>query len=283
MTDLIRTAPSRRRQGSVLARLRLAAPVALLLALLVGAYLAPLPYDPRVPDAGATLQAPSGAHWLGTDKFGLDVFSRLVASAGLDIPLAVGGMAVSLVVGVVLGLLASQRGRWGERIVRGLDVFQAFPLLILAIAVVALMGNKIQNVVIAIAIINVPRFIRLVRSEGLTIRESRYIEAAHAIGATPVQVMRRHMLPNMTGVILAQASLAVAHSIVVIASLSFLGIGINAADPSWGAMIQTGAQNLTTGQWWVALFPGLAVFVTVFAFNAISHQLQERYGRARQL
>jgi peptide/nickel transport system permease protein len=182
-----------------------------------------------------------------------------------------------------LGLLASQRGRWGERIVRGLDVFQAFPLLILAIAVVALMGNNIENVVIAIAIINVPRFIRLVRSEGLTIRESRYIEAAHAIGATPVQVMRRHMLPNMTGVILAQASLAVAHSIVVIASLSFLGIGINAADPSWGAMIQTGAQNMTTGQWWVALFPGLAVFVTVLAFNAISHQLQERYGRARQL
>ena len=267
----------------MLARLRLAAPVALLLALLVGAYLAPLPYDPRDPDAGATLQAPSGAHWLGTDKFGLDVFSRLVASAGLDIPLAVGGMAVSLVVGVVLGLLASQRGRWGERIVRGLDVFQAFPLLILAIAVVALMGNKIQNVVIAIAIINVPRFIRLVRSEGLTIRESRYIEAAHAIGATPAQVMRKHMLPNMTGVILAQASLAVAHSIVVIASLSFLGIGINSADPSWGAMIQTGAQNMTTGQWWVALFPGLAVFVTVLAFNAISHQLQERYGRARQL
>jgi peptide/nickel transport system permease protein len=283
MTDLTRTAPLRRRQRNVLARLRLVAPVAVLLALLVGAYLAPLPYDPRVPDPEATLQAPSGAHWLGTDKFGLDVFSRLIASAGLDIPLAVGGMAISLVIGVVLGLLASQRGRWGERIVRGLDVFQAFPLLILAIAVVALMGNNIENVVIAIAIINVPRFIRLVRSEGLTIRESRYIEAAHAIGATPVQVMRRHMLPNMTGVILAQASLAVAHSIVVIASLSFLGIGINAADPSWGAMIQTGAQNMTTGQWWVALFPGLAVFVTVMAFNAISHQLQERYGRARQL
>jgi peptide/nickel transport system permease protein len=283
MTDLTRTAPLRRRQRNVLARLRLVAPVAVLLALLVGAYLAPLPYDPRVPDPESTLQAPSGAHWLGTDKFGLDVFSRLIASAGLDIPLAVGGMAISLVIGVVLGLLASQRGRWGERIVRGLDVFQAFPLLILAIAVVALMGNNIENVVIAIAIINVPRFIRLVRSEGLTIRESRYIEAAHAIGATPVQVMRRHMLPNMTGVILAQASLAVAHSIVVIASLSFLGIGINAADPSWGAMIQTGAQNMTTGQWWVALFPGLAVFVTVMAFNAISHQLQERYGRARQL
>ena len=282
MTDMVRTT-SRGAMGRRLARLRRSLPVAVLVTLLAAAYLAPLPYDPRVPDAAATLMPPSRDHWMGTDKFGLDVFSRLVASAGVDIPLAMAGMAVSLVLGVLLGLLASQRGRWAERIVRVLDVFQAFPLLMLAIAVVALMGNKIQNVVIAIAIINVPRFIRLVRSEGLTIRESRYVEAAHAIGATPVQVMLRHMLPNMTGVILAQASLAVAHSIVVIASLSFLGIGMNAADPSWGAMIQTGAQNMTTGQWWVALFPGLAVFVTVLAFNSISDQLQERYGRARQL
>ena len=282
MTDMVRTT-SRGPRGRRLARLRRSLPVAVLVTLLAAAYLAPLPYDPRVPDAAATLMPPSRDHWMGTDKFGLDVFSRLVASAGVDIPLAMAGMALSLVLGVLLGLLASQRGRWAERIVRVLDVFQAFPLLMLAIAVVALMGNKIQNVVIAIAIINVPRFIRLVRSEGLTIRESRYVEAAHAIGATPVQVMLRHMLPNMTGVILAQASLAVAHAIVVIASLSFLGIGMNAADPSWGAMIQTGAQNMTTGQWWVALFPGLAVFVAVLAFNSISDQLQERYGRARQL
>ncbi|GAA1738232.1 ABC transporter permease [Luedemannella helvata] len=274
------TAPTaKKRRGR--RRLRLWVPVGVLTAMLAAAYFAPLPHDPTEPLAD-TLAAPDGDYWMGTDKFGIDVFSRLVASAGVDIPLAVSGMSISLVIGVLLGLAALHRGPWGERLVRALDVFQAFPLLILAVALVALMGNKIENVVIAIAIINVPRFVRLVRSEGLTIRESRYVEAAHAIGATGRRVMFRHVLPNMTGIILAQASLAVAHSIVVIASLSFLGIGINAADPSWGAMIQTGAQNITTGQWWVAVFPGLAIFLTVLCFNAISDQLQDSFGRARQ-
>ncbi|MFI7080416.1 ABC transporter permease [Micromonospora sp. NPDC049903] len=275
------TAPTTRKRPRGRRRWRLWVPGAVLTSMLAAAYLAPLPHDPAEPSTN-TLTAPDGEHWMGTDKFGLDVFSRLVASAGVDIPLALAGMLISLVIGVLLGLAALHRGPWGERVVRALDVFQAFPLLILAIALVALMGNNIENVVVAIAIINVPRFVRLVRSEGLTIRESRYIEAAHAIGATGPRVMFRHVLPNMTGIILAQASLAVAHSIVVIASLSFLGIGINAADASWGAMIQTGAQNMTTGQWWVSVFPGLAIFLTVLCFNAISDELQDTFGRARQ-
>ncbi|GHH69265.1 ABC transporter permease [Streptosporangium violaceochromogenes] len=270
--------PRKRRRAR---RLPLWVPAGVVVAMVTAAYTAPLPHDPRVPGA-APLAPPDGEHWMGTDKFGLDVFSRLVASAGVDIPLALSGMLISLVIGVLLGLVALHRGPWGERVVRALDVFQAFPLLILAIALVALMGNNIENVVAAIAIINIPRFVRLVRSEGLTIRESRYIEAAHAIGASGPRVMFRHVLPNMTGIILAQASLAVAHSIVVIASLSFLGIGINAADASWGAMIQTGAQNMTTGQWWVSVFPGLAIFLTVLCFNAISDALQDSFGRARQ-
>ncbi|MEU5552525.1 MULTISPECIES: ABC transporter permease [unclassified Micromonospora] len=275
------TAPTTKKRPRGHRRWRLWVPGTILTSMLAAAYLAPLPHDPAEPSTN-TLTAPDGEHWMGTDKFGLDVFSRLVASAGVDIPLALAGMLISLVIGVLLGLAALHRGPWGERVVRALDVFQAFPLLILAIALVALMGNNIENVVVAIAIINVPRFVRLVRSEGLTIRESRYIEAAHAIGATGPRVMFRHVLPNMTGIILAQASLAVAHSIVVIASLSFLGIGINAADASWGAMIQTGAQNMTTGQWWVSVFPGLAIFLTVLCFNAISDELQDTFGRARQ-
>ncbi|AYF26745.1 MULTISPECIES: ABC transporter permease [Micromonospora] len=275
------TAPKGRKPRRGRRRLRLWVPSGILAGMLAAAYLAPLPYDPAEP-LPDTLAAPDGEHWMGTDKFGIDVFSRLVASAGVDIPLALAGMLISLVVGVLLGLATLHRGPWGERVVRALDVFQAFPLLVLAIALVALMGNNIENVVVAIAIINVPRFVRLVRSEGLTIRESRYVEAAHAIGATGPRIMFRHLLPNMTGIILAQASLAVAHSIVVIASLSFLGIGINAADASWGAMIQTGAQNMTTGQWWVSVFPGLAIFLTVLCFNAISDELQDSFGRARQ-
>ncbi|MDZ7679781.1 MAG: ABC transporter permease [Acidimicrobiales bacterium] len=259
----------------------LVVPLGVIVVMVLAGFFAPLPHDPGSPDSSRVLEAPSADHWLGTDRFGLDVFSRLVASAALDVPLAVIGMFGSLVVGVPLGLAASRKGPWGERIVRALDVFQAFPLLILAIAIVGLMGNNLNNIVMAIAIINVPRFIRLVRSEGLSIRESRYIEAAHAIGAGDLRVMFRHLLPNMTGTILAQASLAVAHAVVVIAALSFLGIGITSSEASWGAMIQTGAQNMTTGQWWVSLFPGLAVFLTVFCFNGVADWLQAQFGRAK--
>jgi len=284
MTPETITAPKQPRSWRrIRARARWIIPTTALTVMVLAAFFAPLPFDPDTPAQGKTLVPPGSEHWLGTDKFGLDVFSRLIASAGLDIPLAITGLIVSLALGVPLGLLASQRGRWGESVVRVLDVFQAFPLLILAIAVVALMGNNIQNVVVAIAIINVPRFIRLVRSEGLTIRESRYFEAAEAIGVPNHRLMFKHMLPNMIGTILSQASLAVAHAIVVIASLSFLGIGINAADASWGAMIQTGAQSMTTGQWWASVFPGLAIFVTIMCFNSISHCLQENFGRAKQL
>ena len=257
--------------------------ISFVVVLLTAAFFFPLPYSPVDPGTNPVLAPPSSAHLMGTDKFGLDIFSRVIASAGLDIPLALSGLLISMLVGVPLGLFASQPGRWGEFVVRGLDVFQAFPLLILAIAVVALMGNNIENVVVAIAIINVPRFIRLVRSEGLTIRESRYYEAARAVGAPGHRIMFKHMLPNMTGTILSQASLAAAHAIVVIAALSFLGIGINSADTSWGAMIQTGAQNITTGQWWASVFPGLAIFVTIICFNTVSHYLQENFGRAKQL
>jgi peptide/nickel transport system permease protein len=255
-------------------RLALWVALGFIVVLVLAGFFAPLPYDPSRPNPGAVLQPPSAEHWLGTDRFGFDVFSRLVASARLDIPLAAIGMLVSLLLGVPIGLVASAKHRWSERLMRGLDMFQAFPLLVLAIAVVALMGNRLENVVVAIAIINVPRFIRLVRSEALSLRESRFIEAAHAIGASPPRVMFRHLLPNMTGTILAQASLAVAHSIVVIAALSFLGIGVRSFDSSWGAMIQSGAQTITTGQWWAAMFPSIAVFLTIFAFNAMADVLQ---------
>jgi peptide/nickel transport system permease protein len=287
MSDLVEAAapgmpavrqPARRRRRL---RLRLWIPTAFLVTLILVGFLAPLPFDPRTPDSsGVPLSAPSADHLMGTDKFGLDVYSRLLASAATDIPLAVGGMLISLVVGTVLGLTATLRGRRGERLVRALDVFQAFPLLLIAIAVVALMGNHLRNVIIAIVVLNIPRFIRLIRSEGLTIRESRYIEAAQAIGVSTSRLLFRHMLPNMTGTILAQASLAVANAIVVIASLSFLGIGINAADPSWGAMLQTGSQSITTGEWWAWVFPGAAIFLTILSLNVIGDELQDSFGRA---
>lgn len=230
----------------------------------------PLPYNPIKPGAGPAMQPPSLTYLFGTDRFGFDLFSRTLAAGSSDIPLALAGTLLSAAIGVPLGLLAITRGRWGEMVMRALDVFQAFPLVVLAVAIVALTGNRLENVVLAIAIINVPRFMRLVRAQGLAIRESRFVEAARTYGASWLRILVHHILPNVWGVIIAQASLTAAHSIVVIAALSFMGIGISPPAASWGSMIQSGAQNMVTGQWWVVLFPGLAVLITVTCLNAIA-------------
>ena len=242
--------------------------------ILLAGFFAPLPFSPTAPNPRAVLQPPSATHWFGTDTFGFDIFARTIASAARDLPLALGGTLASLLVGVPLGLLASSKGRGSERIMRGLDVFQAFPLVILAVAVVTLTGNRLENVILAIMIINVPRFMRLIRSEALAIRESRFIEAAWAVGSTRTRVLARHVLPNVAGVTLAQSSLAAAHSIVVIAALSYLGVGVSPPNPSWGLMIQAGARQMTSGSWWVVVFPGLAVLITVATLNLIADGLQ---------
>jgi peptide/nickel transport system permease protein len=246
----------------------------ILLGFVVAGYLAPLPYDPTMPDVSAILQPPSAAHWFGTDASGFDVFSRTIQAPSRDLPLAISGTLLSLLIGVPLGLLASGKTRLAELLMRGLDVFQAFPLVIIAVAIVTLTGNHIQNVVYAIAVINVPRFMRLIRGEALALRESRFIEAAVAMGCSPMRLMFRHLLPNVREVILVQASLAAAYALIVIASLNFLGVGVSPPDPTWGSMIQSGAQNIAAGQWWVSVFPSIGLFVAVLCFNAIANGLQ---------
>lgn len=248
--------------------------VAVLLGFVVAGVLSPLPYDPTSPDVGAILQPPSDAHWFGTDASGFDVFSRTIEAPSRDLPLAIAGTLLSLLIGVPLGLLASGKTRLAGLLMRGLDVFQAFPLVIIAIAIVTLTGNHIQNVVYAIAVINVPRFMRLIRGEALALRESRFIEAAVAMGCSPLRIMFRHLLPNVREVILVQASLAAAYALIVIASLNFLGVGVSPPDPTWGSMIQSGAQNIAAGQWWVSVFPSIGLFVAVLCFNAIANGLQ---------
>lgn len=244
--------------------------VTVLTVIVLAAFFAPLPFDPRRPDALAALMPPGGGHLLGTDSSGFDVFSRTIAAGRLDLPLALIATVICLLIGVPIGLAASSKSRWDEYIMRALDVFQAFPLLVLALVIVALTGNNLRNVVVAIVLINAPRFIRLTRAEALAVRESRFIEAARAMGASRGRVVWRHLLPNISGTILAQASLSAANAIVVIAALSFIGIGASPTDPSWGSMIRAGGQQMATGQWWVALGPGLAVFLTVLSFNAIA-------------
>ena len=248
--------------------------------MILAAFFLPLPHDPFRPDPWTTLSAPSAAHWFGTDRFGFDLFSRVIIAARLDLPLAIGGAALSMLIGVPLGLVASGKGRLSEWIMRGLDVFQAFPLVILAVAIVSLTGDRLENVVIAIAIINFPRFMRLVRGEILSLREARFVEASIAFGARPKWIMTRHYLPNVSGIVLALLSLATAHAIIVIAALSLIGVGVQPPDASWGAMIQSGAKNIAQGQWWISLFPGIAVMVAVLALNLVSDGLERLFDRS---
>jgi peptide/nickel transport system permease protein len=248
--------------------------IAIIFTLVLAAFVAPLPHNPLEPNASATLLHPGSRFWFGTDTNGFDVFSRTIRAARLDVPLAIIGTLLSMAIGIPIGLFASGRGKISEGAMRGLDIFQAFPLLILALVIVALTGNHLRNIVVAIALINAPAFVRLVRSQSLALRQARFVEAARSIGASNMRVLLRHVLPNVSGPIAAQAALTAAQSIVVIAAMTFLGIGITPPAASWGAMIQAGSANVPTGQWWVSAFPGIAILVTVVSFHLIADGMQ---------
>lgn len=246
--------------------------------LVIAAFVAPLPHNPLEPNASATLVPPSGHYWFGTDTSGFDIFSRTIRAARLDVPLAVIGTMLSMLIGIPIGLVASGKSRWVGVGMRSLDVFQAFPLLVLALAIVAITGNKLQNIVIAIMIINVPIFIRLARAQSLSLRSARFVEAARAMGASERRVVWRHILPNAAGPLVAQMAITAAQSIVVIAAMTFIGVGITPPAASWGAMIQTGSDQMASGEWWVALFPGLAILVVVASFNLVADGAQRLLG-----
>lgn len=248
----------------------------------LAAFVAPLPVDPFFSDAGAVLQPPSTDHWFGTDTNGFSVFSRTIVAARIDLTLAFFGTLTGLVIGVMLGLLAGQKGRSGELIMRGLDAFEAFPLLVLSIGFVALAGRNFGVIIVAISIVTGPRFARLVRSESLALREARFVDAAIAMGAPPTRILRRHILPNASGVILAQASVGSAQAVRVIAALSFLGVGITPPDASWGLMVQQGSRSVVAGAWWVAFFPALAITLTIVCLNIIADRLNDIFDRTEQ-
>jgi peptide/nickel transport system permease protein len=281
-TSVAAAAPVAARRRSVTAgTVGLVAGLLIILGLLAAAWLYPLPYDPDA-ISGDFNQAPSSAHWFGTDAVGGDLFSRTIRAARTDLPLALSGTALALVLGVVGGLLASGHGPWGERFMRVLDTFQSLPLLIITIALVAMSGNRLYMVAVAIAMISGPFFVRLVRSQALSLRESRFVEASVAAGASPVRVMARHLLPNMRSLVLAQTALTAANALLVVAALSFIGVGVQVPTPSWGSMVQTGGKLLTTGQWWLTVFPAAAIFLCVLSFNMIADGLRDRSAGRRE-
>ncbi len=242
-----------------------------------GSFFIGFEHDPYVTDIANRLLEPNDIYLFGTDEVGFDVFSRTIIAGRIDLFISLSGTIIAVIIGLPLGLLASEKTKRAERIMKMLDMFQAFPLLVLAIVIVAMWGNNIRNVIFAIILINVPRFTRLIRSEALTVRETRFIEVATAMGASNTRIIFKHLMPNILGTLLAQASITTAHSIVVVAALSFIGIGVVPPEASWGSMIRAGSQYMTTGQWWTSLFPGLAILLCVISFNTISQYILRKY------
>jgi peptide/nickel transport system permease protein len=247
--------------------------VAVVLLLAFGADLI-APYDPNLPQAAGVLAAPRPAHPLGTDQLGRDVLSRLVFGARTSMQAGVVSVGFALLAGVGLGLVAGYRGGWLDDVLMlVVDALWSFPTLVLALAIAASLGPGLTNAMLAIGIVFTPVFARLVRGQTLSVRERDFVAAARAIGGAPSRVMLRHVWPNVTAAIVVQASLLVASAIVVEAALSFLGLGIEPPAASWGSMLKVGYQYMQQAPW-LSFAPGVAIFVTVLAFNLLGDGLR---------
>jgi peptide/nickel transport system permease protein len=234
------------------------------------------PFDPDEPDAAAILEAPSWAHLLGTDVYGRDQLSRIIHAARLDILIPSAATGIALVIGCVIGAMSGYRGGWLDRIVmRCVDAVMAFPAFVLAMGITAALGNTIGNIVIAIAITQVPSYLRLIRGEMLRVREMEYAEAARTVGNPTWRIVLIHLFPNCVPPIIVQATLAMGYALLTMAALSYIGLGIQPPQSEWGSMTAEGAGQIVTGEWWLFLFPGLAIVVTVLAFNLLGDGLRD--------
>jgi peptide/nickel transport system permease protein len=252
---------------------------ALLFALLVvlaiaGPWIAP--YDPLASNAAAALQPPSARHWFGTDALGRDMLSRVIVATRLDLGIAVAAVAASFVIGLPLGLAAGYFGGWWDRLVTRLsDTIMAFPLFVLAMGIVAALGNTVGNIVLATAVINLPFYIRVARAEANVRRGAGWIEAARLSGNRDLRILAVHLLPNALPAAAVQVSLNMGWAILNAAGLSFIGLGVRPPEPEWGILVAEGAQYIVSGEWWVSLFPGAALMLAVFTFNLLGDALRD--------
>jgi peptide/nickel transport system permease protein len=228
--------------------------------------------DVDVPNA---LQPPSGAHWFGTDELGRDVFSRVLVAISASMRVAVVSVAFAVVVGVTIGVLAGYRGGWIDTVfMRIVDVMFAFPVLLLALAVVAILGPGVTTTILAIGIVYTPIFARVARASTLSVRVEPFVQVSRAMGTDHLYILGRHIIPNISGPLIVQTSLSLAFAILSEAALSFLGLGIQPPEPSLGRMIFD-SQGFVTLAWWMAVFPGAAIFVIVLAFNLTGDGLRD--------
>ncbi len=245
-----------------------------ILSALMGEHLAP--YDPLASNADRVLQPPSLDHWFGTDPLGRDVFSRVITATRLDLFIAVSAVALSFVIGSLLGCVA---GYWGGKLdiilSRTLDTIMAFPIFVLAMGIVAALGNTVENIVYATAIINVPFYARLVRAEVNIRRNAGFVHAAKLSGNSDLRVLALHIYPNTLPPMMVQVSLNLGWAILNAAGLSFIGLGVRPPTPEWGIMVAEGANFIVSGEWWLAVFPGLWLMLAVFTFNLLGDGLRD--------
>jgi len=234
------------------------------------------PYDPLATNAAYTLKPPSWDHLFGTDHLGRDVFSRVIAATRLDLGIAVSAVALSFFIGSALGCSAGFWGGWTDRIVgRFSDTIMAFPLFVLAMGIVAAMGNTVENIIYATAIINLPFYARVARAETSVRRNAGYVYAARLCGSGDVRILATQVFPNILPPMMVQISLNMGWAILNAAGLSFIGLGVRPPDAEWGIMVAEGANYIVSGEWWLAIFPGAALMLAVFCFNLLGDGLRD--------
>lgn len=245
-----------------------------LLLALFGPWIAP--YDPLMSNTTVALKPPSAAHWFGTDSLGRDILSRIIVAAQLDFGIAVSAVFASFFLGSALGCLAGFYGGWADRIIgRIADTIMAFPLFVLAMGIVAALGNSVANIILATAIINLPFYIRVSRTEVNVRRNAGYVEAARLAGNSDVRILALHLFPNVLPPMMVQISLNMGWAILNAAGLSFIGLGVRPPQAEWGIMVAEGATYIISGEWWIALFPGATLMLVVFTFNLLGDGLRD--------
>jgi peptide/nickel transport system permease protein len=251
---------------------------ALFLALVLLALLGPAiaPYDPLVSDTAAALQPPSVRHLFGTDQLGRDILSRIVVATRLDLGIAGASVVLAFAIGALAGTAAGYFGGWTDRLVgRAVDTIMAFPLFVLAMGIVAALGNTVINIVYATAIINLPIYARVARAEANVRRDAGFIEAARLSGNGEGRILLAQILPNILPIMMVQISLTLGYAILNAAGLSFIGLGVRPPTPEWGIMVAEGASFIVSGEWWCAFFPGVALMLAVFCFNLLGDGLRD--------
>jgi peptide/nickel transport system permease protein len=242
-----------------------------------------VPFDPLASQVGPPLQPPTAVHWFGTDALGRDIFSRVVVATRLDLGIAFAAVAVSFVLGMPLGLAAGFLGGWWDRIISRLaDTIMAFPLFVLAMGIVAALGNTVGNIILATAIINLPFYVRVARAEANVRRHAGWVEAARLSGNSDLRILALHLFPNALPPAMVQVSLNMGWAILNAAGLSFIGLGVRPPTPEWGILVAEGAQFIVSGEWWVSLFPGLVLMLAVFTFNLLGDALRDLFDPRRR-